>query len=77
MAIRRLVILKHVGKTPFFAACELCHLKFFTSRDMERDSVGAEQHMRYKFDIHTCKNAGDARAHYTKKIDDHLRAART
>jgi hypothetical protein len=42
-AVRRLVILKRVGKTPIFAECEQCHLKFFTPRDLERDSLGAEE----------------------------------
>ncbi len=68
MAVRRLVILRHVGKTPSFAECELCHLKFFTPRELERDPFGAEEQLRDKFEIHKCKIAGDAGASHTKRL---------
>ena len=68
MAIRRLVILKHVGKTPSFAECEQCHLKFFTPREMEYDPLGAEEHLRVKFETHTCKFVGNVGPGHTKSL---------
>jgi hypothetical protein len=41
---------QRVGKTPVFAECEQCHVKFFTPCDLERDPVGAKERMKDKFD---------------------------
>ena len=77
MAVRRLVILKRVGKTPIFAECEQCHFKFFTPRDLERDSLGAEERMQDKFDTHRCKNPRNAGPRGVKPIDDRMKTARS
>jgi len=53
MLERRLLVLKYLGKTPFFATCERCHIKFFTARELKL--VEAEQNMQEKFDSHKCR----------------------
>jgi len=53
MLERRLSVLKYLGKTPFFATCERCHIKFFTARELKL--VEAEQNMQEKFDSHKCR----------------------
>ena len=55
MLERRLLILKYMGKTPFLATCERCHLKFFTPTQLSRKPVEAEQNLRERFDIHKCR----------------------
>ena len=44
-----------MGKTPFLATCERCHLKFFTPTQLSRKPVEAEQNLRERFDIHKCR----------------------
>jgi hypothetical protein len=44
-----------MGKTPFLATCERCHLKFFTPREPGRKLVEAEQNMQERFDSHKCR----------------------
>jgi hypothetical protein len=52
----RFLILKHKGKIPAMASCAKCQCKFFTpSSTFERDSVGAEQYLESKFDLHRCE----------------------
>jgi len=55
---RRLVILRYAGKTPSFAECACCHLKFFTPPELNKDPVRAEENLRHKFDTHKCKDEG-------------------
>jgi hypothetical protein len=52
---RRLLILKYMGKTPFLATCERCHLKFFTPTQLNGKPVEAEQNLQERFDIHKCR----------------------
>lgn len=54
MLERRFLILKYMGKTPFLATCERCHLKFFTPRELGRKPVEADQNLRNRFEIHKC-----------------------
>jgi len=46
MAERRLTILAYVHKTPSFAMCERCHLKFFTPKELTKKPVEAEANLR-------------------------------
>jgi len=55
MAEPRFVILKYVGKTPSFASCEGCQLKFFIPMALVNDPVGAEDHLRGKYAAHDCR----------------------
>lgn len=55
MAERRLAILKYSGKTPWFAMCERCRLKFFTPKELTKHPVEAEANLRAKFEVHECK----------------------
>ncbi len=55
MLEKRLSILQYLGKTPFFATCERCHIKFFTPRELGRKPVEAEQNLQNRFEIHKCK----------------------
>lgn len=55
MAESRLAILMYSDKTPSFAMCERCHLKFFTPRHLTNDPVEAEGNLRLKFEWHECK----------------------
>jgi hypothetical protein len=57
MAERRLTILRYSGKTPSFAMCEKCRLKFFTPRELTNEPVKAEANLRQKFEVHNCKIA--------------------
>ena len=54
MALRALVILKYVGKTPIFASCAQCHQKFFTPSSYTLDPFGAATYLQKKFDRHEC-----------------------
>ena len=54
MLERRLLILKHMDKTPFLATCERCHFKFFTPRELGRKPIEAEQNLRNRFELHRC-----------------------
>ena len=56
MADRRLTILAYVHKTPSFAMCERCHLKFFTPKELTKKPVEAEANLRQKFEMHDCKH---------------------
>jgi hypothetical protein len=55
MTERRLKILSYEGKTPTFAMCENCHLKFFTPKERNRYPDLAEENLRRKFEMHDCK----------------------
>jgi hypothetical protein len=55
MAERRLTMLQYIGKTPSFAMCEKCLLKFFTPRELTKKPLEAEANLREKFDLHECK----------------------
>ena len=55
MAERRFAILRYSGKTPSFAMCESCRLKFFTPTELIRDPLRAEANLREKFAAHSCK----------------------
>ena len=55
MAERAFVILKRIHATPSLAACERCHLKFFTPLELMGKPREAEEHLRDKFASHTCK----------------------
>lgn len=60
---RRLTILRYVGKTPSFAMCEKCRLKFFTPRKLIHEPVDAEANLQRKFEMHECQLAsGEATA---------------
>lgn len=56
MAERRLVVLRYEGKTPAFAECARCHLKFFTPRELSKEPMRAEENLRHKFEMHECKD---------------------
>jgi hypothetical protein len=68
MAERRLVILKHSGKTPTLAMCERCQLKFFTTRELTRRPAEAEENLREKFKSHECKHDGRAPLLLIRKV---------
>ena len=55
MLERRLLVLQFMGKAPFLATCERCHLKFFTPRELGHKLVEAEQNMQERFDSHKCR----------------------
>jgi len=55
MLERRFSIIKYMGKTPYLATCERCHLKFFTPTALSRKPVEAEQNLRNRFEIHKCR----------------------
>jgi hypothetical protein len=55
MPERRFAILKYSGKAPSLAACEFCHLKFFTPSELKNNPVEAEMYLREKFQWHECK----------------------
>jgi len=55
MAERRLVMLKHVGKTPVLATCEKCHIKFLTPRELTYLPAEAEENLWQRFNSHKCK----------------------
>ena len=48
-------ILQYIGKTPFFAKCEMCGLKFFTPKELTKKPVEAEANLRERFNSHECK----------------------
>jgi hypothetical protein len=52
---RRLIILAYVDKTPAFATCNLCHLKFFTPKELNKKPLEAETNLREKFEMHECR----------------------
>jgi hypothetical protein len=52
---RQLAILKYSGKTPSFAMCERCRLKFFTPKELTNNPAAAEANLREKFEGHDCK----------------------
>jgi len=56
MADRRLTILAYVHKTPSFAMCERCHLKFFTPKELTKKPIDAEANLRQKFEMRDCKH---------------------
>jgi hypothetical protein len=56
MAERRLVILKHSGKTPALAMCERCRVKFFTPRELTYLRSEAEGYIWQRFNSHECKH---------------------
>jgi hypothetical protein len=68
MAERRLVILKHSGKTPTMGMCERCQLKFFTLRELTRRPAEAEQNLREKFKSHVCKHEGHTSPRPIRKV---------
>jgi hypothetical protein len=69
MAERRLAILQYSGKTPLFAMCERCHLKFFTPRERTKDDPAeAEAKLRQKFELHECKSEATSPRRSTKRI---------
>ena len=54
MAERRLTILAYIDKTPSFAMCDKCHLKFFTPKELTKKPAN----LRQKFEMHECKYEG-------------------
>jgi hypothetical protein len=55
MAERRLTILAYINKTPSFAMCDKCHLKFFTPKELTKKPAEADANLRQKFEIHECR----------------------
>jgi hypothetical protein len=55
MLDRRLVVLKYMGKTPFLASCEKCHLKFFTPQELGRQPLETQENLQERFDNHKCR----------------------
>ena len=53
------VILKKLGTVPLMAGCTVCGRKFFTPLSLLKDAVGAEVHLRGKFDAHKCLSRRD------------------
>jgi len=39
------------------ASCAKCERKFFTPATFARDSVGAEEYLGQKFDVHECEES--------------------
>jgi len=68
MAERRLVILKHLAKTPVLAMCERCHVKFFTPRELTHLPVEAEENLWQRFASHECKHKGRAPLQLIRKV---------
>jgi hypothetical protein len=68
MAERRLVILKHSGKTPVLAKCEKCEIKFFTPRELTNLPVQADEHLWQRFYSHECSYEGRARLRLIRKV---------
>jgi hypothetical protein len=62
MAERRLTILAYIDKTPSFAMCDKCHLKFFTPKELTKKPAEADANLRPKFEIHECRYEGQIRA---------------
>jgi hypothetical protein len=58
MAERRLTILAYIDKTPSFAMCDKCHLKFFTPKELTKKPAEADANLRQKFEMHECKYEG-------------------
>jgi hypothetical protein len=58
MAERRLTILAYIDKTSSFAACDKCHLKFFTPKELTKQPAEADANLRQKFEMHECKYEG-------------------
>ena len=54
MAERCFVILQYVDKVPSMASCAKCQRKFFTPTTFRLDPIGAEEYLRFKFDLHKC-----------------------
>lgn len=50
----RFVVVRYEGKVPAMASCAKCERKFFTPATFFRDSVGAEEYLGQKFDVHVC-----------------------
>ena len=65
MIEKRMLILKYMGKTPFLASCERCHLKFFTPRELSRKPAEAEQNLKNRFEIHECRPDDVAAVRYS------------
>ena len=51
---RGFVIMRYEGEVPAMASCAKCQLKFFTPATFARDTVGAEEYLARKFDVHYC-----------------------
>jgi hypothetical protein len=62
MAERRLTILAYIDKTPSFAMCDKCHLKFFTPKELKKKPAEADANLRQKFEMHECRYEGPIRA---------------
>ena len=62
VAERRLTILAYIDKTPSFAMCEKCHLKFFTPREQTKKPAEADANLRQKFEKHECRYEGQISA---------------
>ncbi len=50
----RLVFLQYAGRTPSFAGCAKCGIKFFTPHELLERPRAATDYIRKKFDQHTC-----------------------
>src|SRR5579859_5114092 len=46
---------RYEGRVPAMASCAKCERKFFTPATFARDSVGAEEYLGQKFDVHECE----------------------
>ena len=62
MAERRLTILAYINKTPSFAMCDKCHLKFFTPKELTKKPAEADANLRQKFEKHECRYEGQISA---------------
>lgn len=51
---RRFIVLRYEGKVPVLASCDKCERKFFTPTKLLHETVGAEEYLGRKFDVHEC-----------------------
>ena len=68
MAERSLVIVKRLGNTPVLGMCDICHIKFFTPRELSYRPAQAEEHLQEQFNRHECKREGQVRVKPIRKV---------
>jgi hypothetical protein len=71
MPERSFIILKYVGKVPSLASCAKCNHKFFTPNTYSKDSIGAEEYLRGKFDLHQCQQEDERSTGHIEIVQMH------